>query len=247
MKRLLVVAAVLVAAAPGFCGLTQHPGVSPLSDPSAMSEAAPPAGDSGGPDSSDLAESTDRFKTGCGWCDPQVSDLGGTCVAFCGENGGGVSCAAAGEGEGAVEALMSREQRHRSPMDNVREVCRQPNSAEQPLYRWRRPFGGMAGAEAQRLRTLVRENTALQRRVESSLRKAYDKLRDAYGSQGYFQWTVRTERKPDPERKVVDVDVVMDEDKRYYVSRINFTGNETTRDKVIRREVYLNEGDVFNT
>ena len=39
----------------------------------------------------------------------------------------------------------------------------------------------------------------------------------------------------------------MEEDKRYYVGRITFTGNDTTRDKVIRREVYLNEGEVFNT
>jgi outer membrane protein insertion porin family len=39
----------------------------------------------------------------------------------------------------------------------------------------------------------------------------------------------------------------VDEDKRYYVGKIHFTGNETTRDKVIRREVYLNEGDVFDT
>ncbi len=39
----------------------------------------------------------------------------------------------------------------------------------------------------------------------------------------------------------------MDEDKQYFVGEIHFTGNDTTRDKVIRREVYLNEGDVFNT
>jgi outer membrane protein insertion porin family len=39
----------------------------------------------------------------------------------------------------------------------------------------------------------------------------------------------------------------MDEDKKYYVGKITFTGNTTTRDKVIRREVYLNEGDTFNT
>jgi outer membrane protein insertion porin family len=31
------------------------------------------------------------------------------------------------------------------------------------------------------------------------------------------------------------------------VGQIKFTGNESTRDKVIRREVYMNEGDVFNT
>ena len=56
-----------------------------------------------------------------------------------------------------------------------------------------------------------------------------------------------TQRKPDPARKVVDVTIDMEEDKRYYVGRIVFTGNDSTRDKVIRREVYMNEGDVFNT
>ena len=39
----------------------------------------------------------------------------------------------------------------------------------------------------------------------------------------------------------------MDEDKQYFVGKINFTGNDSTRDKVIRREIYMNEGDVFNT
>jgi len=82
---------------------------------------------------------------------------------------------------------------------------------------------------------------------ESRIRKAEEKLRDAYGALGYFQWTMRIQRTPDPARKTVDVALVMDEDKRYYVGKIAFTGNESTRDKVIRREVFLNEGDVFNT
>ena len=68
-----------------------------------------------------------------------------------------------------------------------------------------------------------------------------------YGSLGYFQWTGGTERKPDPERKVVDVTVKMEEDKQYFLGKLNFIGNDSTRDKVIRREIYMNEGDVFNT
>jgi outer membrane protein insertion porin family len=82
---------------------------------------------------------------------------------------------------------------------------------------------------------------------DSRFKKAYEKLRDVYGSLGYFQWTGGTMRKPDPERKVVDVTVRMEEDKQYFVGRINFTGNDSTRDKVIRREIYMNEGEVFNT
>jgi outer membrane protein insertion porin family len=82
---------------------------------------------------------------------------------------------------------------------------------------------------------------------DSKFKKAYEKLRDVYGSLGYFQWTGGTERKPDPERKVVDVTVRMEEDKQYFVGHIAFTGNDSTRDKVIRREIYMNEGEVFNT
>jgi outer membrane protein insertion porin family len=82
---------------------------------------------------------------------------------------------------------------------------------------------------------------------ESKLKKGYEKIRDFYGQLGYFQWTGFTRRKPDPDRKVVDLTLVMEEDKRYYVGRIRFSGNDTTRDKVVRREVFMNEGDVFNT
>jgi outer membrane protein insertion porin family len=82
---------------------------------------------------------------------------------------------------------------------------------------------------------------------EGRLKKGFDKLRDIYGAVGYFQWTGAPRKKPDPERRVVDVTLAMEEDKRYFVGRISFAGNQSTRDKVIRREIYMNEGDVFNT
>jgi outer membrane protein insertion porin family len=107
-------------------------------------------------------------------------------------------------------------------------------------------FKGMTIFKEEGIRPLFKMKTGDVYK-ESRFTKTYDKLRDAYGAQGYFQWTVGTQRKPDPARKVVDVTVNMEEDKRYYVGKILFTGNESTRDKVIRREVYMNEGDVFNT
>ena len=39
----------------------------------------------------------------------------------------------------------------------------------------------------------------------------------------------------------------MDEGKQFFVRRIDFSGNTTTRDKVIRRELLIDEGDMFNT
>lgn len=50
-------------------------------------------------------------------------------------------------------------------LDNVREVWRQHNIAEQTLYRWRRQLGGLEVSDAKRLRTLERENAALKRLV----------------------------------------------------------------------------------
>ena len=45
----------------------------------------------------------------------------------------------------------------------------------------------------------------------------------------------------------VDITMQLTEGKQYHVNRITFTGNTTTRDNVIRREIRLYEGDVFNT
>jgi outer membrane protein insertion porin family len=45
----------------------------------------------------------------------------------------------------------------------------------------------------------------------------------------------------------VDVTVRIDEGPQYFVNRLVFTGNTTTRDNVIRREMRLVEGGVFNT
>ena len=82
---------------------------------------------------------------------------------------------------------------------------------------------------------------------DSQIRKGYDRLRDAYGARGYPFMTGRTERNADAARGIVDVVVAVDEDKLYHVGRIAFTGNASTRDSVLRREVFLNEGDVLNT
>jgi outer membrane protein insertion porin family len=53
-------------------------------------------------------------------------------------------------------------------------------------------------------------------------------------------------KKPVAESDVVDVTINLNEDKQYFVNRIEFKGNTTTRDKVIRREMWLNEQDVMN-
>ena len=47
-------------------------------------------------------------------------------------------------------------------------------------------------------------------------------------------------------RKSSILNINVDEDRQFYVNRIAFAGNTTTRDKVIRREVMVEEGRVFS-
>jgi outer membrane protein insertion porin family len=51
----------------------------------------------------------------------------------------------------------------------------------------------------------------------------------------------------DPEKKVMNLTYRIAETPRVYVERININGNTITRDKVVRREFRLQEGDPFNT
>jgi outer membrane protein insertion porin family len=58
----------------------------------------------------------------------------------------------------------------------------------------------------------------------------------------------KTSEAPKPEGPpIVDITVRLQEGKQYFVNRITFVGNTTTRDNVIRREMRLYENGVFNT
>jgi outer membrane protein insertion porin family len=51
----------------------------------------------------------------------------------------------------------------------------------------------------------------------------------------------------DEAKRTLGLDIDIDEGKPFYVARIEFTGNTITRDKVIRRELLLEEGQVYNS
>jgi outer membrane protein insertion porin family len=49
-----------------------------------------------------------------------------------------------------------------------------------------------------------------------------------------------------PEKKTVDINIEIQEGGEVRIGRINISGNSKTRDKVIRREMRLNEGDLYS-
>jgi outer membrane protein insertion porin family len=76
--------------------------------------------------------------------------------------------------------------------------------------------------------------------------KGLESLRKAYGEYGYINFTSIPNTSFDEEKKLVFLEIDVDEGKQFYVRRIEFQGNTTTRDKVIRREIVLEEGQVYN-
>jgi outer membrane protein insertion porin family len=77
--------------------------------------------------------------------------------------------------------------------------------------------------------------------------KGLDQLRKAYGELGYINFVGTPIPRIDEAKKLIYLDIDIDEGKPFYVSRIEFTGNSITRDKVIRRELLLEEGQVYNS
>jgi outer membrane protein insertion porin family len=71
-------------------------------------------------------------------------------------------------------------------------------------------------------------------------------IADAYGSGGYVDLSVIPIGTPAGEARI-DVNYKIDEGSRSFVERIDIVGNTRTKDKVIRREVLVAPGDVFNT
>jgi outer membrane protein insertion porin family len=77
--------------------------------------------------------------------------------------------------------------------------------------------------------------------------KGLDALRKAYGEGGFINMIGTPTPRVDEAKKLVYLDIDIDEGKKYYISRIEFSGNTITRDKVIRREILVEEGQVYNS
>jgi outer membrane protein insertion porin family len=141
-----------------------------------------------------------------------------------------------------------------------------------PVYEGRRYRVGTIGFEGQ---TIVRSE-ALQAIFklkpgawyrQERIRDGLNKAREIYGSIGHMEFTGYPDLKrrdapaageagttppPGPAASeagpaIVDVVMRLSEGPRYVINRIAFKGNTITRDDVIRRELNLYEGGVFNT
>jgi outer membrane protein insertion porin family len=79
------------------------------------------------------------------------------------------------------------------------------------------------------------------------LRNGLKNLTKVYSQFGYIDYVAEPQIDIVPNSNKINLTLNADEGKQFFVRRIDFTGNTTTRDKVIRREILIDEGDVYNS
>ena len=72
------------------------------------------------------------------------------------------------------------------------------------------------------------------------------KLQDYYGDRGYAYAHVEPKRRPSGEPNTLDISYDIDPGEPVYIGKILISGNVKTEDKVIRREMLINEGELYH-
>jgi outer membrane protein insertion porin family len=80
----------------------------------------------------------------------------------------------------------------------------------------------------------------------ASVRADVKSIQDQYGSRGYIDFNAGAQTRR-AGAGTMDVAFTVDEGVQSYVEKINISGNTRTKDKVIRREIALTPGEVYNT
>lgn len=89
----------------------------------------------------------------------------------------------------------------------------------------------------------IRNEAFLSRQV---LREDILKITDFYAEQGYAFADVRPNMNKSQSGSRVDIELSIDKGELVYINRIAIKGNSRTRDNVIRRELEISEGGVFD-
>ena len=79
----------------------------------------------------------------------------------------------------------------------------------------------------------------------------FENLKKFYGQQGFIEYTAEPvptfkDNPQNPNEGIVDFTITIEEGKQFTLRRLEFVGNTFTRDNVLRREVLINEGDIYN-
>ena len=80
----------------------------------------------------------------------------------------------------------------------------------------------------------------------SAIRKDINTLTEKFANQGYAHAEISPITSTDPKNLLVHLTFDIEKKKRVYYEKIQIVGNTKTRDKVIRRELQIAEGELYN-
>ncbi|WP_236685536.1 outer membrane protein assembly factor BamA [Geobacter pickeringii] len=80
-----------------------------------------------------------------------------------------------------------------------------------------------------------------------SLRADVQTLTDLYADKGFAFTNVNPLSKVNPDQKTIDITFDFEKGEKVYIDHINITGNAKTRDKVLRREIKVAEGETYSS
>ena len=78
------------------------------------------------------------------------------------------------------------------------------------------------------------------------IRRDIAKLENLVADKGYAYVEVNPDLKPDNENNTVKINYIIKPHAQIYVRNVTISGNEKTADSVVRREMYLTEGELYN-
>lgn len=82
---------------------------------------------------------------------------------------------------------------------------------------------------------------------QSLLVKSIQRLKDLWGEKGYIYADINPQTKLDEETQEVDIIFHLERGSKLYANRVLVTGNRVTKDKIIRRQLGIVEGDLITT
>ena len=101
------------------------------------------------------------------------------------------------------------------------------------------------------IRSVIGLNKGDIANAEKISKALFENLKKIYGSQGFIEYTAEPvptfkDNPQKPDEGTVDFKITIEEGKQFTLRRLEFSGNTFTKDTVLRREVLINEGDIYN-
>jgi outer membrane protein insertion porin family len=79
----------------------------------------------------------------------------------------------------------------------------------------------------------------------TTMSQVMENISRLYKDQGYAYVNVVPQTLPNPTTQTVDIDLAIDRGDKMRIGKVHISGNDPTFDKVVRREVVINEGDTY--